>query len=53
MILGLGFGMRVIGGQMTSDGRLVAQVVWVAPGGVAHCNGVHQGDIVSCINTRG
>nr|XP_018901825.1 PREDICTED: regulating synaptic membrane exocytosis protein 1 isoform X2 [Bemisia tabaci] len=41
-----GFGMRVVGGKMGSDGRLFAYIVWTVPGGPAEKAGLQQGDKV-------
>ncbi|EEB12578.1 conserved hypothetical protein [Pediculus humanus corporis] len=39
-----GFGMRVVGGKASIDGRLFAYIVWTVPGGPAEKAGLQQGD---------
>ncbi|KAK6634284.1 hypothetical protein RUM44_004895 [Polyplax serrata] len=39
-----GFGMRVVGGKASVDGRLFAYIVWTVPGGPAEKAGLQQGD---------
>ncbi|CAG9763892.1 unnamed protein product [Ceutorhynchus assimilis] len=41
-----GFGMRVVGGKTSLDGRLFAYIVWTVPGGPAEKGGLQQGDKV-------
>lgn len=41
-----GFGMRVVGGKTSNDGRLYASIVWTVPGGPADLAGLHKGDKV-------
>ncbi|XP_044762020.1 regulating synaptic membrane exocytosis protein 1 isoform X2 [Coccinella septempunctata] len=41
-----GYGMRVVGGKASADGRLFAYVVWTVPGGPAEKGGLQQGDRV-------
>ncbi|KAL0270495.1 UNVERIFIED_CONTAM: hypothetical protein PYX00_007892 [Menopon gallinae] len=41
-----GFGMRVVGGKASIDGRLFAYIVWTVPGGPAEKAGLQQGDKV-------
>jgi len=42
-----GFGMRVVGGKASIDGRLFAYIVWTVPGGAAEKAGLQQGDKVN------
>lgn len=46
-VLARGFGMRVVGGKASIDGRLFAYIVWTVPGGPAEKAGLQQGDKVT------
>ncbi|XP_051157370.1 regulating synaptic membrane exocytosis protein 1 isoform X2 [Leptopilina boulardi] len=39
-----GFGMRVVGGKVGSDGHLFAQILLISPGGPAEKSGLQAGD---------
>lgn len=41
-----GFGMRVVGGKVGSDGHLFAQILLISPGGPAEKAGLQAGDKV-------